>query len=101
MPSSPPLELASFPPLEGNRPPVGNHGTTAWCGWSSNTDQIFCYYKVACLVGSHKVKKGRGKLGTYAMERVAAGAHRPTPWLFEPAKCPDDRGDYCMDPSRI
>ena len=25
----------------------------------------------------------KGKLGAHAMNRVAAGAHRPTPWLFE------------------
>ena len=31
------------------------------------------------------------------MKRVAAGAHLPTPLLFEPAKRPDDRGDYCLD----
>ena len=30
------------------------------------------------------------------MNRVAAGAHLPTPWLFEPAKHPDDRADYCL-----
>ena len=42
--------------------------------------------------------KGKeGKLGTNAIKRVAAGAHLPTPWLFEPAKCPDDRADYCLD----
>ena len=35
----------------------------------------------------------KGKLGTYAMKRVTAGAHLPTPWLFEPAKRPDDRAD--------
>ena len=28
---------------------------------------------------------------------VAAGAHLPTPWLFESAKRPDDRADYCLD----
>ena len=28
------------------------------------------------------------------MKRVAAGAHLPSPWLFEPAKRPDDRTDY-------
>ena len=38
----------------------------------------------------------KGKLGTYAMKRVAAGAHLPKPWLFEPAKRPDDRADYCL-----
>ena len=31
------------------------------------------------------------------MKRVAAGAHLQTPWLFEPAKRPDDRADYCLD----
>ena len=31
------------------------------------------------------------------MKRVAAGAHLPTPWLFEAAKRPDDRADYCLD----
>ena len=30
------------------------------------------------------------------MKRVAAGAHFPTPRLFEPAKRPDDRTDYCL-----
>ena len=30
------------------------------------------------------------------MKRVAAGAHLPTPWLFEPAKRPDDRADYYL-----
>ena len=34
----------------------------------------------------------QGKLGANAMKRVAAGAHLPTPWLFEPAKRPDVRG---------
>ena len=37
----------------------------------------------------------REKVVAYAMKRVAAGAHLPTPWLFEPAKRPDDRADYC------
>ena len=36
-------------------------------------------------------------MGTYAMKRVAAGAHLPTPWLFDPAKRLDDRADYCLD----
>ena len=31
------------------------------------------------------------------MKRVAAGAHLPTPSLFEPAKRTDDRADYCLD----
>ena len=31
------------------------------------------------------------------MKRVAAGAHLPTPWFFEPVKRPDDRVDYCLD----
>ena len=36
---------------------------------------------------------GKGKLGAYAVKRVAARAHLPTPWLFERAKRPDDRAD--------
>ena len=39
----------------------------------------------------------KGKLGANAMKRVAAGAHLPTPWLFEPAKCLDNTADYCLD----
>ena len=36
-----------------------------------------------CIRGLSRIKKG--KLGANAMKRVAAGAHLPTPWLFEPA----------------
>ena len=43
-----------------------------------------------------RVTKMEKKLGAYAMKRVAAGAHLPTPWFFEPAKRPDDRADYCL-----
>ena len=43
------------------------------------------------------VEKSKGKLGAYAMKRVAAGAHLPISWLFEPAKRPDNRADYCLD----
>ena len=41
------------------------------------------------------VRRRNRKSGAYAMKRVAAGAHLPTR-LFEPAKRPDDRGDYCL-----
>ena len=37
----------------------------------------------------------KGKLGAYAMECVAAGAHIPTHRLGEPAERPDDEVD-CM-----
>ena len=40
---------------------------------------------------------GKGKMGAYAMKRVAAGAHLPTPWLFVAAKRPDDKADCCLD----
>ena len=33
------------------------------------------------------------------MKRVAVGAPLPILWLFEPAKCQDDRADYCLDGS--
>ena len=39
------------------------------------------------------MRRRKGKLRANAMKRVAAGAHLPTPWLFEPAKRPDDRDD--------
>ena len=35
----------------------------------------------------------KGKLGAYAMKRVAAGAYHPTPWLFERAN------DQTIDPT--
>ena len=38
-----------------------------------------------------------GKLKAYAMKCVAAGAHFPIPWLFEPAKRQDDTADYYLD----
>ena len=37
------------------------------------------------------------KLGAHAIKRVAARTHLSTLWLFEPAKRPDDRADYCVD----
>ena len=49
------------------------------------------------LIRSWKEKKR--KLGPYAMMRVTAGAHLPIPWLFEPAKRPNDTAEYCLDRS--
>ena len=46
---------------------------------------------------SYSWTKRKRKLAAYAMNRVAAGAHLPTHSLFEPAKRPDDRVDYCLD----
>ena len=40
----------------------------------------------------YKIKKK--KLEAYAMKRVAAGAHIRNPWLFQPAKRPDDRANH-------
>ena len=45
--------------------------------------------------GPRRIKKG--KLGAHAIKRVTAGAHLPTPWVFEPAKRPDYRADFCPD----
>ena len=47
--------------------------------------------------GGGGMKEGKGKLDAHAIKGVAAGAHLPTHWLFEPAKRPDDRTDYCLD----
>ena len=41
-------------------------------------------------------RKLERKVGAYAMEREAAGAHLLITGLFEPAKRPDDRSDYCL-----
>ena len=65
--------------------PVGSH----WYGSVSLQKELESYQgKVVLMVLVPK-------LGAYAMKRVAAGAHLPTPWFFEPAKRPDDRADYC------
>ena len=39
---------------------------------------------------SGAVRKREEMLGAYGIKRVAAGAHLPTPLIFEPAKRPDD-----------
>ena len=43
------------------------------------------------------IEQSKRKLGAHAMKRIAAGAHLSTPWLFESAKRPDNRADYCLD----
>ena len=45
------------------------------------------------------LERKKWRVGANAMKRVAAGAHLPTPWHFEPAKRPDDRAAYCLDGS--
>ena len=49
---------------------------------------------VVCVWVVEQRQERKGKLGTNAMERVSAGAHLPTPWLFEPAKRPDDGASF-------
>ena len=49
------------------------------------------------ISGPTQGKNEKGKLGANAMKRVAASDHLPTTWLFDPAKRPDDRADYCLD----
>ena len=57
------------------------------------------YYRVSpCTVSYSEDEK---KLGAYALELVAAGAHLPNPWVFELAKRPDDRADYCLNCSEL
>ena len=48
-------------------------------------------------ISNNPIYPRKRKVGAYAMKRVAAGAQLPKPWLFEPAKRPDDRADYCLD----
>ena len=45
-------------------------------------------------VGRKKVKKR--KKAANAIKCVAAGAHLPAHWLYEPAKYADDTFDYCL-----
>ena len=53
----------------------------------------FVLFPSICMV--YQRWKWRRKINAYAMKCVA-GAHLPNPWLFEPAKRPEDRGDYCL-----
>ena len=58
---------------------------------------IFSYRTIS---GSWSVvQRKKGKLGAYAMKRVAVGAHLPTPQVFEPAKRPDDRASQTLEPT--
>ena len=63
--------------------PENFHSGKTWSLWEPQT-------------GSGK-KERKGRFGAHAIMHVAAGAYLPTPWFFEPTKCPDDRTDYCLD----
>ena len=85
-------------------PPAVRRGNIS-SGRSSNHlhVQAFPHVQIANLV-THSVTTecgalhaGKRKLGANALKRVAAGAHLPTRWLFQPAKRPDDRTDHCLD----
>ena len=54
------------------------------------TNGITIYFQRMLLGGNEQV-------GGTVLKRVAAGAHIPPPWLFEPAKRPDDRADFCLN----
>ena len=43
----------------------------------------------------------KGKFGTYAKKRVAAGAHLTSPWLFQPAKCLEPTTVWAAVPSLV
>ena len=46
-------------------------------------DDSYFYFTLPVQIAVGQLRKGEnGMLGVYAMERVAAGAHLPTPWLF-------------------
>ena len=72
---------------------VSNVSCTDTSVWSSTFQERIELISMMVVVGGGK----KVKLGANAMQRVAAGAHLPTPWLFEPAKRPDERADYCLD----
>ena len=72
----------SFPPGE-----MEVSVTSGFVYWTTE-----CTWWTLCVRNENK----RGKFGACAMKRVAAGAHLPAPWRFEPAKRPDDKTDYCL-----
>ena len=51
---------------------------------------------LSCRSGRGK-EKGKAKMGAYAMKGITSGS---SPWLFEPAKRPDGRVNYCLDYGR-
>ena len=56
-----------------------------------------CVIKQNLVITDFVQGKEQEKLGANVVKRVAAGAHLPTPWLFEAAKRPDDRAVYCLN----
>ena len=61
--------------------------------------EIYCPIRFTSMSVSKASSKKKGKLRANDMKHVATGAHLPTPWLFEPAKRPNDRTDHCLDSS--
>ena len=49
------------------------------------------------IISQSALPKHAVKPSQQMTQRVAAGAHLPTPWLFEPAERPDVKADYCLD----
>ena len=82
--------------------PVALFSKNAVITWLSETVNGFQWYGKICRIKIcysclRRRKRKNRKLGALASKRVAAAAHLPTPWLFEPTKRPDDRADYCLD----
>ena len=46
-------------------------------------------------------KKRKGKIAGIRCEARSRGRSSPTLWIFESAKRPDDRVDYCLDCSSL
>ena len=76
------------------RDPIKNHEIRSeTVGRLKTLDQIRDHGTSSKTMGPD-LRPQKKMLGAYSMKRVAAGAHLPTPWLFEPEKRPDDRADY-------
>ena len=52
---------------------------------------------MASIYSTETIIMKERKVGAHDINGVAAGAHLPILWLFEPEKLPDDRADYCLD----
>ena len=72
-----------------------NKDAHSHCTIRASWDLHFTFNQKCSL--NRRRKRKKGMFWANAMKRVVVGAHLLTPWIFEPAKRPDDRADYCLD----
>ena len=76
---------------------IHNIGVSFYRGTGVEKSELLRFVRyIEILTQIRYIGKRKENLGANAVKRVAAAAHLPTPWLFEPAKRADDRADYCL-----